>query len=349
MTPFAIEKRIMKELALEWQLINENLFKRRLSPPVLALRDGSHLLGQWVPSTRTIEISRNLVTTVPWTQTLEVLKHEMAHQFVHEVLGVEDETAHGVTFRKVCADRGIDSGAQGLPTGSATHPETGERAARNAVMDKIAKLLALAESQNQNEAEAAMVRAERLLAQYNIEHAELKKEYHYRHLGAVRGKVFEPDRILAGILTGHFFVDAIWISSFRPKDGVRGSVLEICGSLDNLDFAEFVHGFLQATAERLWVEHQRTSRTPGSRERLSFLAGVMTGFLEKLRAGKSKRSQEGLVWVGDAALGSYFQARHPRVRMVRYQGTRKGDAYAEGKSKGRGIVLAKPLTAGTKT
>ena len=55
-----------------------------------------------------------LVTEHPWTVVLEVLRHEMAHQYVDEVLGVHDETAHGPTFQAVCEARAIDGRAAGV-------------------------------------------------------------------------------------------------------------------------------------------------------------------------------------------------------------------------------------------
>ena len=70
---------------------------------------------------------------------VEVLKHEMAHQFVDEVLGVHDEPDHGPVFRQVCDERGIDARAAGAPDADR---------ARDHVLDRIAKLLALAGSPN---------------------------------------------------------------------------------------------------------------------------------------------------------------------------------------------------------
>ena len=40
---------------------------------------------------------------------VEVLKHEMAHQYAHEILGARDESAHGEAFRTVCQRLGIDA------------------------------------------------------------------------------------------------------------------------------------------------------------------------------------------------------------------------------------------------
>ena len=65
--------------------------------------------AQWVPSKREMHFSRYLVTKRPWNEVLEVLKHEMAHQYVSEVLKVTGEAPHGSAFKAVCKQFNIDA------------------------------------------------------------------------------------------------------------------------------------------------------------------------------------------------------------------------------------------------
>src|SRR5690606_18958374 len=118
--------------------------------------------GRWVAEERTIEISRKLLVDHGWGALVEVLKHEMAHQFVDEVLGLADEAAHGPAFRQVCAERGFDARASGVPNAAQSD-------AQSRVLERVAKLLALAESPNEHEAQAAMNAAQRLMLKYNLE------------------------------------------------------------------------------------------------------------------------------------------------------------------------------------
>ena len=55
-----------------------------------------------------LRLATRLVHDEPWQVVIEVLRHEMAHQYVDEVLRIHDESAHGPAFRKVCAERSID-------------------------------------------------------------------------------------------------------------------------------------------------------------------------------------------------------------------------------------------------
>src|SRR5690606_15648271 len=118
----------------------------------------------WRGDVKTLELSRRLILGFGWDAVVEVLKHEMAHQYVDEVLMLTDETAHGPAFRRVCAERNIDARASGDPSA----PDGRSDEAR-AALGKIAHLLNLAQSPNQHEAQAAMAAAQRLMLKYNIE------------------------------------------------------------------------------------------------------------------------------------------------------------------------------------
>src|SRR5215510_11465956 len=90
---------IVRELALEYAELNRNYFRNQLRPIPLLLRDGTGLLGCFVRDPRRIELSRTLIMHEPWGSVIEVLKHEMAHQFVVEVYRDDAETSHGPRFQ----------------------------------------------------------------------------------------------------------------------------------------------------------------------------------------------------------------------------------------------------------
>jgi hypothetical protein len=334
----SLEAALVRELRATYAQLNDAYFGTRLKSPTLELVVGHSTLGRWVPVSRTIEISRALVVERPWAAVVEVLKHEMAHQYVHEVLGETEQTPHGRAFQEACARLGIDARASGVPE-SERAPEE-ER-----VVERIARLLALAESPNRHEAEAAMAAAQRLMLKHNLEavRSRSERDHAFSHLGMPTGRVLEHQRLVAMILGKHFFVEAIWIPVYRPLEGKRGSILEICGTRANLAIAEYVHGFLHATAERLWAVHKGATGIRGDRERRAYLAGVMAGFADKLAHQDARSRSEGLVWVRDGDLAKYFRLRHPHVRHVRHAGQRRTEAWAHGREAGRRIVLHRPV------
>src|SRR5258706_12604080 len=106
-----LERAAQRALRYAYDDANHTFFKKLLRPPIFAFTDAGARLGRWLGSERTLEISRPLLTQQSWGIVIEVLKHEMAHQFVDEVLGLGDEVAHGPAFRQVCEERGIDPSA----------------------------------------------------------------------------------------------------------------------------------------------------------------------------------------------------------------------------------------------
>ncbi len=333
-----LEAALLREVAEQYRLLAVSHFKGALKLPQFELVPSRARLGRWVEGTRTIELSRFLVLEQSWGAVVEILKHEMAHQYVSEVLGERSETAHGPRFRAVCERLGIDGAASGMPAAKPDEVTT-------KVAERIARLLALAESPNVHEAEAAMAAAQKLLLKHNLELREMRtaRGYAWRHLGRPTGRTTEAERVLSLLLGRYFFVEAIWVPVYRAQIGKRGSVLEICGTPENVEIAEYVHGYLVETSERLWREHKAERRIRGDRDRRTFLAGVMSGMNDKLSREAKKSEKAGLVWIADADLTTYFRKRHPYVRHVRYQGQQRSEAYAHGREAGRKIVLHKGI------
>ncbi|MDB4977778.1 MAG: hypothetical protein JWN48_6119 [Myxococcaceae bacterium] len=339
------QRALLRELLACHRQLNTSHFKGALTTPQLALSDASSFLARWLPAAHTIEFSLAfLAAAESWGVVLEVLKHEMAHQYVHEVLR-EEEVPHGPAFRAVCERLGIDARARGLP--EAQLDDAGKR-----VLERVHKLLALAESDNRHEAEAAAAAAQRLMLRHNLEHVadEARAEapehhrYGFRHLGRVTGRVTEWERRLGNVLREHFFVDIIWVPAYRPLEQKRGSVMEAIGTRENLDLAAYVYDFLVRTAERLWQAH-RSERGIGNAARRAYLAGVMSGFAQKLALQAKAHKAEGLVWVPHAELKQYTRKRHPYLRTISHRGHSQRDVFAHGQKAGRELVLHKGVSA----
>lgn len=330
----------LRELAREYAYLNRIYFGSKLKRLPLRLGDAGSRLGCFTRDPRGIELSRALVMKEPWGVVVEVLKHEMVHQFVAEVLGHVDETSHGPSFQSTCERLGIDARASGLPEASP---------ARSPILERIRKLCALAGSPNQHEAEAAARLAHRLMLKHNLERPsedDLTHAFGFRHLGRYTGRISEAENVLAGLLGEFFFVQPIWTSVFRVADHKRVSVLEVTGRHENLAMAEYVYGFLHHAADSLWRQHKARHRLAGNAQRRAFLAGVMRGFGEKLRSERKAAESDGLVWVSDPQAERFYRRRHPRVRSASYGSSEHSAAGSQGRAAGRELVLSRPLAEG---
>ncbi|HEU4730266.1 MAG TPA: DUF2786 domain-containing protein [Kofleriaceae bacterium] len=342
-----LEAALIRALRDRYDWENRDRFAGRLTPPVIVMSDSTSHLGRWISATRTLEISRSLVLVRPWLEVTSVLEHEMAHQYVEEVLQVR-ETAHGETFRRVCAQRGIDARAAG-PAAPSADPSDGEPGA-DRILDRIRKLLALAGSPNQHEAEIAMRKAHELMLRHNIEATAARsaahRGYEVRHLGDPHKRGTRVESEVAGLLSQFFFVKVIRVPVYLPRLAKSGMVYEIAGTRANVEMASHVYTFLLATAERLWNENRHDARVRNGRDRLAYQSGVVGGFREKLLFERVDLKKTGLVWVGDRDLDGFYHARHPRITTRRHS-VRINGAHAAGREAGRTVVLHKPVERGS--
>jgi hypothetical protein len=326
-----------------YQEYNLSLFKGRLRPPLIEWSSAESELGAYVSACRTLRLSTTLLEQ-PWGALIEVLKHEMAHQFVLDELGITGEGPHGPTFQRVCQQLGIDGRARGMPRLDVAEGSDDTQRLRA----RVEKLLALAESDNQFEAEAATMAARRLMLKYNLERVSGEDgRYAFVHLGPPTARRPAWQRILASILADHFFVEVIVVPVFVPEKGRTASVLELCGTADNLALAEYVYAFLERTAQALWKAHKSERRLRGDAGRRSFLFGVLSGFRDKLESDVRRHEQEGLVWAGDPALADFFRRRHPHIRRVGSSGRIDPSTYDAGHQAGQRIVLHRGIRAGS--
>jgi Protein of unknown function (DUF2786)/SprT-like family len=339
-----LEAALLRELMTHYFYEARARFEDRLRPAVIRLSDAEGRLGRWVSATRTIELSRRLVVTGDWLAITSVLEHEMAHQYVEEVLGVVDQSAHGEAFRRVCTERGIDGRAAGAPA-----PSSGPESEAAHALDRIRKLLALAGSPNQHEAELAMKKAHELMLRHNIDWTKSRVErgFELRHLGNPEKRTTRVVSEIARLLADCCFVKVVFVPVYLPHLGKAGQVLEVMGTQANVEMAAHVYEFLIATAARLWQENRGDARVRGGRDRLAYQAGVIDGFREKLRGERQTLATgHGLVWVGDRKLDAFYRQRHPRLR-TRRSWVRKGGAHQAGREAGGKVVLHKPITSTT--
>ena len=321
----------------KWRALNQRFFDGQLSPPLLQILPMGRRLGAWDGRVGALSLDRELVLRQPWGVVVGVLLHEMAHHYCDRVLGLPAEQ-HGPTFRQVCVDRGIDPAAAGLPDAVPGEEEP-------AVLRRIQKLLALAESPELHEAEAAMAMAQRLMREYNVQvvQEDQARRFATRQVGPVLARMPLFMKLLGGLLAEHFFVYVILVDGLDVQTGREGRCLEVTGTPENLDMAGYVYDFMTHTGERLWRELQRSRGLRGALERQRFLAGLATGFSEKLRAERVRVEETGLVWVADPRLSDWVDRRYPQRRSSRSAGAARTEAYAAGKAAGQDLVLHRPI------
>lgn len=353
-SPEWLQRAWILQLRRHYDIFNWEYLGSQLRPPILRIGAAGGRLGEWDPRNRTITLSEQHILAHPWETVLDTLRHEMAHQYVDEVLGLSHAPPHGEPFARACRLLRCDArpAAAREDMGRIEHSP----AERDKILSRVKDLLALAGSPNEHEAANAMRLAHKYLLKYNLDLAQLDADssYEFRHLGKSSPRIQEYEYTLSNILQSHFFVLVLWISSFDARRNKAGRVLQIAGTPENLEMAEYVYDYVMRLGESLWEERKRSARRervpgrPGAGPRgtkFQYLAGLFRGFEDKLAAGQQNLEEEhGLVWLGDPELKGYFDYLHPRTSSISYTGVSRSDQYRAGVEDGRDIHIRRGIS-----
>lgn len=323
-----------------------------LRPPVFEISEDGHRAGTWSADFAGLTIAGWLIRSHGWQVVLEVLRHEMAHQYVHEVMGRGREMPHGPAFQEACGKLGVHHRFRGA-SGPIASPAAGETALSGAVLAKVEKLLCLAGSANEHEAALAMEKANDLLRKHNISRLEQGGVADYDYLIVQGGakRISAVQRAMAALLQDFFYVQVVFNQQFEAATGQTWRVMELLGAVENLAVAEHVHAFLNRRLEGLWQDY-RTARQATGREKRSYQLGVLKGFRVRLQ-GQERRAlaapgahSTALICSEDQGLRRFCRHRHPRLHAVRHRGARVySGAYQAGEEEGQRLIIHKAVTA----
>jgi hypothetical protein len=272
------------------------LHKVTLVAAAIELFDSETLWGQWDPATRTIRLARRLLKSYNWFQVNGILLHEMAHQYVDECHpgGREDGKNHGEVFRAACAKLGVPAeftkASADLQSHNLDWREQKRDEASEKMLEKVQKLLALAESSNENEALLAMNRVRELYAKHNLERLQNQRDDDIIHIVVTSGlkRIESYEQQIVGILVGHFFVQVISGALYDAPSGEYHRSFEIIGRRENAVMAEYVFHFLKSQTQFLVVAAEKArGRKFTHLERKSYRLGILRGFAAKLQAAEA--------------------------------------------------------------
>jgi hypothetical protein len=337
----------------------------RLQPPILAISRNKKQMGSWSSADRRLSLSHFLISAHPWHVTLQVLKHEMAHQMCSEIHG-QDDAGHGPLFREACNRLGLDApfhrasadleeGIADLAQGS-TATEQGRQ-----IIDKVRKLLALGGSDNEHEAALAMQRAGELLTRYRLDFDGLAEDEGLVHRTINTGGRTLPvhRKSICSLLETGFAVRVICASLYDPLTDLSFKTIELLGREEEVAIAEHCYHFLENRLQTLWEQNRRRFAGNGRIAKKSYFLGLLAGFRETLEHSRSGFAKP-VVKKGPATdlpalraqqrLENFVAFRFPRLRQMRGKSTlMHGAAYRQAVADGREITLHRPMDGGTIT
>jgi len=345
-----LERRILHGLICEWESALWSLKpanRQLVHRPLFAIKDLTTQWGNWSAQKREISLSRQLVHNYPWDSIRDVLLHEMAHQIAQQIFDASAQTSHGQAFKQACQMLRIDHRA------SADYKPLQDRLLQDASsqndkrMLRIKKLLALAESKNIFEAEAAMAKAHELIAKYNIElnrHND-ERQFISVFVGSPGLRHHREAYHLANLLLDFYLIRGIWVAAYVIAKGKMGRVLEISGTAQNVKIAEYVHDFIRQFIEAQWLQYNRPKKLNRHRK-TDFSVGIIEGFRDKLQSRIVVKTENkdifAVIKKGDPLLERYFKFKYPHTASVKTS-TSHQDAgvLRDGKKIGQKLVIAK--------
>ncbi|MFP3982231.1 MAG: SprT-like domain-containing protein [Desulfurivibrionaceae bacterium] len=333
-----------------------------LPPPAFEISRSQRVYGSGHPDSRTIKISDHLIRNFSWDKTLQVLKHEMAHQVCSEVFGNND-SSHGPAFQKACDLLRLEPifrRSNSDLAGEVESPEEGTETTRagRRFIAKVEKLLSLARSANENEAALAMEKAGALMEKYNLR--DLSAEgggYTCTIINSRRKRLEGYQRRICTILQEYFYVKVVLSRLYDPEKDQYHKTMELLGRQENVEIAGYCYYFLENRLPMLWKQHRKTSRDKGIRARNSYYYGLLEGFRDKLRkqeenrrSGPAKkessiRTRSIVCLENDPGLQEFLRQRYPGLAKGRKTTSRVDSGiFAAGREKGGTIVFHKGVT-----
>lgn len=293
-------------------------------PILLVAIDDAQRLGFFDARDYTIGIHKRLMYTAKDRVVEDLLRHELAHYFVYieNHLGHLDDRAHGPQFQAVCDRYGLSPEVRRATIDVAAENDAIEGELQNeAIIAKVQRLMSLAQSDNENEASLAILRANELMVKHNLDAtAALRSgaaggadEIEYCVRLVIPCKRSSPRVAAISEILREFLV--------YPVQGSEG--LEVTGTRANVEHADYVASYLNRALAAAWKRTRKASPGVKLREK-PFMEAAAETYLEKLRAAKAQLpevDQRALVvltneleWAGHGAYGGGLQAKTSTYR-----------------------------------
>lgn len=291
-----------------------------------------------------IGLNKKLIYSAKDSVLRDILKHELAHYLTFIRHG--NVQPHGQEYKTICREYGFpeEISAATMNLEESNLAKEGDLTSER-IIEKVKKLLQLAQSSNPHEAELATLKANELLLRHNLEQLKSEEQetiYLDRLLMRPR-----RDAKLSAIyeILRHFIVRPV-ISMGKDE-----CCLEVSGTLTNVKLARYVGEFLDRELDRLWELTKVEENLQGLRAKNSFFVGVARGFEEKMKQSKasfSPQDQKSLVLV-EKKLEHDVRMIYRRLSSSSSGGQTDERARSAGVSKGKNLTINKGVeTVGKK-
>lgn len=324
-------KEILAEAGIEVRK-SRFLYLNYLFPINIVVFEGKEI-GHFNAPYLQIALNRKLIYLAKDSVVRDILKHEIAHYLTF--IQYKEVKPHGAEFHEVCARFGFPKEVSeatmnllesNLAKEGDIHSER--------IVEKVKKLLSLAQSSNAHEAEIATMKANELLLRHNLDYLKDRTEPIYMDRLLMRKRKDTKLTAIYGILK-HFIVKPV------ISQGKESCCLEVSGSLTNVKLAGYVANFLDMELDSMWEQTKKENAFSGLQAKNSFFIGVAEGFNAKMTMSKHNYSDadKKALMVVEQKLEIDTQSIYRRLSSSRSGHQTDYEASAAGHQKGLSLTI----------
>lgn len=213
--------------------------------------------------------------------------------------------------------------------------------------EKVRKLLALAESNNEHEAFAALTKARKLMMEHGIRETELgmfdAPDVVMKYSDVYSSGQYKWPISLASVISSHCRVR----NSFQGNDMRAKGRIGFIGFADDVDISMEMFTYAAEIIEGRLREIRKEHKGEGRKRVLFFANGYALGFCAGLKESFNKQNAEegwGLVAVGvPKEVNEWIKKECFQTTSIKHSGV-SASTYEEGKKDGRSFSIKKRIT-----
>jgi predicted metal-dependent hydrolase len=238
------------------------------------ISDTDKFLGEYHYNRKAIILSKSLMLMKQ--ETIDhVLKHEFAHHCSLSKYGPAID-AHGKEFSDAC--RLMDIKPDAKVNINKMDSENNASLKEEAILEKVKKLFALAESQNENESKLALQKANDLLNKHNLKYVTESFGDIYQEVVYEGKQANQKWHMIAHLLRELF--DVYPVFSYKTRIGVE---LEVNGTKESVEIASYVASFLDKEMEFLFKKAKKENNLKGRSARSNYFNALINNYISSVK------------------------------------------------------------------
>ncbi len=310
-------------------------------PIRVVIFNNKNMLGYFNPEFYEMGFHEQLIN-VSKEQLHNIIRHELAHYITFINFGYA-VNPHGAEFKAFCCRLGWSDQVYKATTSLDFIQCDAEE---NSVLRKVQKLMALAGSTNENEAEQAMIKSQQLLMKHNLDSKYIGNDDEEKIIlkRILKQKKTNQKMCTIGRILETFFVTTVYNKS------TEFVYLEIIGTATNIEIAEYVAEFLDRELDHLWNHSKKRAGLKGLVAKNSFFAGVAKGYCNKINSLKREynRDVSQALMVIEKKLVDAQSMIYPKLTTSRSQRQHCGESSALGEQAGQKLNINPALNNSAK-